>query len=214
MMRARHGQSKGFTIVELLIVVAIIAVMAAVSLPMLAGYFRLASVRRGASEVASEIQRARTKSIQKNANFGTVFCIVSTTQYQFFPEDVVNAGPGAVGPTQEGQVFMTRQGFAAADLYNQAGPLYSLPNGVQFVAQAAGGGRMVRFSRMGMACDPGAGSGTAACAPIAAVIDAPGGAGDFFKVVGTDRVVTVRDMNNGYELDVRVNPGGRVAVER
>lgn len=213
MMRARHEQSKGFTIVELLVVVGIIAVMAAVSLPMLAGYFRLASVRRGASEVASEIQRARSKSIQKNANFGTVFCVVSNTQYQYFPEDVVNAGPGAVGPTQEGQVFMTRQGFAAADLYNQAGPLYSLPNGVQFVAQAGGGGRMVRFNRMGMACDPAVASGPGACAPVAAVIDAPG-AGDFFKTVGADRVITVRDMNNGYELDVRVNPGGRVVMER
>jgi prepilin-type N-terminal cleavage/methylation domain-containing protein len=207
MKRETHRQSsKGFSLVELLAVVAIIAIMAAVGLPALAGYFRLARVRSAAGQVASEIQRARSKAIQGNANFGTVFVVVSDTQYQMFSEDVINQGTGLP--------IMSRQGFLAAAANNQAGTLLNLPRQVQFVTQAGGAaaGPFVRFNRLGAACNP---SGSPVCSPLAAVVDAPlGAAGNYFKARGTARVVTVRDLDTGIDLDISISQGGRVAAER
>src|SRR4030095_15019601 len=81
-----HPQS-GFTLLELLVVVGIIAVMAAVGLPAIGRYFRTYQIRNAAREVASEIQTARTKAIMKNVNWGVLFVTLSPNTYRIVIED-------------------------------------------------------------------------------------------------------------------------------
>ena len=86
----------GFSLVELIVVLAIIAIMAAVLLPMLASYLRLYRIRGAMQQVASDISTARMRAISKNANLGVIFAVVGPDTYQIVVEDDMN--PGAVSP--------------------------------------------------------------------------------------------------------------------
>ena len=56
----------GFTIVELIVAMAVIAVVTAVSLPTLATYWQTATLSAGAQELAAVLGRARQLAIRQN----------------------------------------------------------------------------------------------------------------------------------------------------
>src|SRR5262249_31889067 len=74
----RATREDGFSLIELLAVVAIIAIMAAVALPNIGQYFRNFQIRGAATQVASQIQSARTKAIMKNVSTGVVWGLRNT----------------------------------------------------------------------------------------------------------------------------------------
>jgi len=186
------------SLIELLIVVTIIFIMAAVGLPAIGRYFRNYQIRNAAREVAAEIQTARTKAIMKNVNWGVLFVTLSPTTYRYIVEDDP-ASP-------------------AVRSLNILGPIRTLPGDVVFTTAsppAPAGGTVrpsLRFDRMGTACDPG--SNVALCPDVVT------GANLVKFVAGTDATagsgwyVNLRQPSTGLTQQIRVLTGGRVQVPR
>jgi type IV fimbrial biogenesis protein FimT len=190
--RKRRGSGEaGFTLVELIITVGIIAVMAAVGLPAIGRYFRNYQIRNAAREVATEIQAARTKAIMKNVNWGVLFVTLSPTSYRYVIEDDP-ANP-------------------AMRSLNLLGPVRNLPVGVVF-SNVGATDASVRFDRMGAACDPG--SNTALCPDVAI------GANFVRYVTGGDVTantgwfINLTEQATGVTQTIRILTGGRVLVPR
>ena len=95
LMNARHETEDpfrsrpqaGFTLVELLTVVAIIGLLSAVAVPAIARYMRNYRIRGAAQQVAGEIGAARTKAIARNTNLGVLFVTLSSSTYRWVIQD-------------------------------------------------------------------------------------------------------------------------------
>jgi prepilin-type N-terminal cleavage/methylation domain-containing protein len=186
-----NGRSeKGFSLVELLIVVAIIAIMAAIALPNIGNYVRNYRVKGGAQSVASLLQSARGKAIATNTNTGVSFFVLDDDSYRFVQEDLT----GGAQPR---------------------GPIQELPLGVRFVvATAPNSGPSIRFTRMGGFCNPGVGTCAAAfvdpCGTDTARCTANAGANFFAPQPDGTLVLTLLEQNTNLRKMVRIAPGGRV----
>lgn len=197
-----YKSEAGFSLVELLIVVALIVIMAGIALPNLSGYLRLYKIRGTAQQVAGQLQQARSKGIMGNTNRGVVFVVVDGDSYRWLQEDELDAQPAADPLT---------------------GALFNLPVGIRFEPQA-GGAPGIRFNRLGGACVPG----TAGCASIAAAIASPycrpaemsncgdaSAPGILYINATNPQMLTVRlrELATNIVRTVQVSPGGRVMVQ-
>lgn len=70
---ARRPRSRGFTLVELLVALALLLVMAGTAIPPLAGHLRAERVRGAALAMRSLLQRARAEAASRAANVAVVF---------------------------------------------------------------------------------------------------------------------------------------------
>lgn len=198
--------ARGFSLIELLIVVAIIAILAAISLPIVVNYLRVYKIRGASQEVAKEIQGVRGKAISKNVNFGMVLLVLDDRSYQWVSEDDLNSVDTTFTSTARVPLASAIGTGVGAD--SQHGPVMVLPAGIQFSKSCPGlatGGatweRGMRFNRLGAWCNP------TAAEPCPAI------------AVGSDFVLS--HPNNGATLcfaqpgsglfrTVTVAPGGRV----
>jgi Tfp pilus assembly protein FimT len=190
---------RGFSTLELLVVIGIMGTVAAIGLPRIMTFVKLSQIRGAASSVASEITSARAKAIQKNVNFGSVFVIRSATSYQWVLEDM----PGALATRQDingttalkGNVMNLPPGLQ----FDTSCPV---PTGETFAATDTG----FRFNRFGGWCDP---TGTGDCPAL------PTGTNQALVKNGTSgTLICVYQPRTSLRRWVWVSPGGRVQVQR
>ncbi len=202
----RYSPSHGFSLVELLIVVTIIAIMAAVALPMISNYLRIYKIRGASQEFAKEIQAARGKAISKNVNFGLVLLILNETSYRWVAEDDLNAADAEFPPNLRVPLnanTAVTEPASTPGVASQRGPVYVLPQGVVFT-QGCGlptpWERGMRFNRLGAWCAPSTGE---PCPPIP--VGAP-----FVSSTAGGAAVCLSQPSTGLTRTVSVVPGGRV----
>ncbi len=208
---ARPSPSAGFSLIELLVVMGIIAVAAAISLPAIGRYIRNYRIRGATQQVAGEIQAARNKAITKNVNQGVVFLTLSSTTYQWAVEDdqtgMGSAGRSSARPTINASFLADKQ---------QASPVFNLPVGVSFAgnvancpAPAPSGGAWdngLRFNRMGAWCDPG--SNTTTCPNLGF------GSANVYNISTGGSVICLNETSAGLMRNITILPGGRVAAQQ
>jgi len=76
--------SKGFTLIEVIIVVAIIGIIAAISIPSMSGWLSNYRLKAAAREIYGQFQRAKMEAIKRNQPVAIVFDTTGTDQYQVF----------------------------------------------------------------------------------------------------------------------------------
>jgi hypothetical protein len=199
--RASSGPeaSRGFSLIELIVVAAIIIALVAIALPAIAHWMRNYAVRSAASEVAAEIQAAKLLAVKKNVNFGVVFVVLSDSTFQYFMEDRPLLGQ--------------RQDYAGS----QQGTIRRLPNGVTFNPGVGVNDAGFRFNRLGAMCDPDAGQ--VGCPDLGGSNITPPPTGNYVSFVTGDadpmrngaQIVFTHALT-GVTMTLVVTPGGRVAV--
>lgn len=201
LVRRDPASASGFTMVELVVVVGLIAVLGAISAPAIANWMRNSTIRGAADQVVAEITTARLQAVKKNVNYGVVFVALSNNTYQYFIEDAQ--------PTSG-----MRQTYATA----QQGPVRTLPTGLQFTVAGAGSDIGFRFSRLGGMCDPSAGA-PIACPDLAGSAITPPPPASYVAFDNTNpnptmqgAVIAISQPVTGLTRTVVVSYGGRAMV--
>ena len=97
------GSARGFTMTEILVVVAIIGVIMAVSAPAMWTYFRAAAMRAGAEELVTALNSARELAIRSN----TTVCVTNDNVRLQYRLGNCNTGTIWTGPGTDAQGWVT-----------------------------------------------------------------------------------------------------------
>jgi type II secretion system protein H len=93
-------RTAGFSVIELMVVVVIMTIMAAVSIPAFRSHTESVNLTKGATEVASSLKLARTRSVATNNPVVVVFSGDAGTFFLF--EDVDDDGAHDADETSSG----------------------------------------------------------------------------------------------------------------
>ena len=185
----------GFSLIELLVVVAIIGLLTAVGGPPIRNYLRTYTIRGSVSMLSGELQTARNKAIAKNATLGVVLYFPTNSTFRWVIEDDQDMSDGFQGVRKAMTVLSVNPA--------QSGPLQTLPGGVHFVVNGSNV-EGVRFGSLGGACEP-AGSGSCPVLDTGVkVVDPPGTGESDFKI-------KLCQDSTGLCRSVLIGVGGRIA---
>jgi prepilin-type N-terminal cleavage/methylation domain-containing protein len=199
------ARARGFSLIEILVVVGIIGLTAAVTLPNITGYVRANRIRAGQDLVAGALQRARNVAIMKNTQMGVTFITQDNNTFWVHAEDTI-AGVTA------GNVGFTRQGVDFGAPNAVLSTRYDLPDQVEFAASAADcpgvaayapNQASLRFDRYGVSSVP---AGANALVLAGGSVTTP-----FIHVPAAgDRAVCLIDRDTGLRRWLQISGGGRV----
>lgn len=196
---SRHRPEAGFTLIEIMTVVAILGILLAVAIPNIAGFLRNYRVRGAAQQVASDLGNARALAISKNAMLGVVMVILDNRTYRMVIED--DQTPPIVQAPQALSALLASAGCSTGAACPQAGPVKTLPTGCTF-ATTAPTVKGLRFNNLGGVCQPG----TTGCPALDTGLN---------QLVGDGTggwKVTIRSIT-GLSRDVIVSPAGRIYLK-
>jgi type II secretory pathway pseudopilin PulG len=197
--------SAGFSLVEVLVVLGVIMVLAAVSAPAIANWARNYQIRAATQALASDIQQARNRAIAKNVNNGVSVVIETNDTYWVHVEDDQTLPKVTAAQTLD---------FGAPDAVQSVRRL--LPRGIEFaltgadcpsVAGFAPADYGFRFNRLGAWCDAGSGG---ACPDVSLV----GATAAAVYTTGTGSTLCLLERQSGLSRTVTVTPGGRVMAQQ
>lgn len=91
--RVADVRQAGFSLIELIVVIAMIGILAALGMPMLISYWQTSTTTAGASELATVLNRARQLAIAGNQNYCTE---VTGTNVRYRQNATAACGGGAI----------------------------------------------------------------------------------------------------------------------
>lgn len=130
----------GWSLAELLVVIAVIGILSAIAIPLFADYWRSASVRAGTQEMRTALMQAKQLAITRRQNICVQPVVVPFPGYQFRQNNCGGAGivmPGTDGTgTFRLQNTMTVGTLAGPPVFT---PLGAAAPGGQFQVTGPGG---------------------------------------------------------------------------
>ena len=78
---------RGFTMMEMMIVVVVIGIIAAMAVPSFLNYMPKLRVKSSARDIVSELRLARSKSVSERRPYGVAFDVASNSIYTFADTD-------------------------------------------------------------------------------------------------------------------------------
>lgn len=139
---------KGFTLIEILVVVAVIGIVAAVAIPSILGWRPNYKLGQAGKDLYSTLQTARMLAVKRNINVQVIFNNVISPGFYFIDVD----GSGNINQPEEIQVNLADYGYGI-DFFAPVGLVtWSNIPIVGAITFAAGGGalRNGNFSANGM----------------------------------------------------------------
>ena len=210
------NRSRGFTLIEILVVITIIVIVSAASIPMGLNFVRHYKVTGAVQNVAAQVQMSRGQSVKRNTNRGILlnFNYPQPGMYQFTsldPSPVTGTWDGGVYPTFAPLSFtenMVNFGAVPAPPNNTNDP--DRPNGVMSphgipivlpddVQFDPGGFNALLFRADGSVRAVNAAGNTG----VAAV-----------NIVGVDFQVVLRDTTTQITKTLTISRNGRVLTEK
>ena len=121
-----HGHTSGFTLLEMLIVLAVLGIILALGVGSVIGWIRSTQLREAATQVEADLERVRSGSLRFNRD--AQFQVLSATSYQLTVDGrdsvvtLPNATLGPVGTTVTYSAPHSLLGSAPQPLQISVGP--------------------------------------------------------------------------------------------
>ena len=161
-----HAKSTGFSLVELMVTIAVLGVLVSLGMPSFRTMLRNAEIRTAAESVTNGLQRARAEAVARNANVQFVLGTGTSWTVDYVVKPVSTDPPIDARSGSEGSANVTRTALAAdgttaatTATFNNLGQVVPGANALARVDFAAVGGNQTLRVTIGAggnakACDP------------------------------------------------------------